>query len=71
MNRLLVSAIFVIFAIQPIQNFMKRIIITAIAILMGFASYAQGHMKFKGHDIDGTPAELAQKLVADGFKITQ
>ena len=50
---------------------MKRIIIAAIAILMAIASYAQGHMKFKGHDIDGTPAELAQKLVADGFKITQ
>lgn len=48
---------------------MKRIIIAAIAVLMGITSYAQEHMKFKGHDIDGTPTQLAEKLVKDGYKL--
>lgn len=47
---------------------MKRIIIIAVALLFGISGFCQEHMKFKGIPIDGTPKELARKLVEQGYK---
>ena len=48
---------------------MKRILFTAVAVLMAISLYAQdAHLKFKGIPIDGNYKEFAQKLIQKDFK---
>lgn len=46
---------------------MRKQIILFIAALMSIGAMAQGHMKFKGIEMTGTPQEFAQKLKAQGL----
>ena len=45
----------------------KKQIILFIAVLMSIGAMAQGHLKFKGVEMAGTPREFAQKLAQTGL----
>lgn len=47
---------------------MKRIITSFAFILSTFFVMAEGHMTFKGVEIDGTIQEFTKKITAKGFK---
>ena len=47
---------------------MKKLLFLFAAILMAANVMAEGHMKFKGIEIDGTPKEFIKQLEAKGFK---
>lgn len=46
---------------------MRRLFFVFAACMMAVTMMAEGHMKFKGVEIDGTPQEFIQKLKAKGF----
>lgn len=46
---------------------MKRLFILIVAVCMIAGVMAEGHMKFKGVEIDGTPKEFVQKMEGKGF----
>ena len=45
----------------------KRLFFILVAVMMVTSIQAEGHMKFKGIEIDGVPQEFVQKLKAKGF----
>ena len=47
---------------------MKRLFFILVAAIMAASLMAEGHMKFKGVEIDGNPQEFVQKLTAMGYK---
>lgn len=47
---------------------MKRLFILLAAAMMTAGAMAEGHLKFKGVEINGTPQEFAKQLVAKGFE---
>jgi hypothetical protein len=46
---------------------MKRLLNFFVAVCMTASVLAEGHMKFKGVEIDGTPKEFVQKMKEKGF----
>lgn len=45
---------------------MKRLFFFLLPVLMGLNVMAEGHLKFKGIEINGTPKEFVQKLTEKG-----
>lgn len=46
---------------------MKRLLFVFVACIIAATIMAEGHMKFKGVEIDGTPKEFVQKMKEKGF----
>ena len=46
---------------------MKKIFILCLLAMMSLSTWAEGHLKFKGVEIDGTPIAFARKLQQKGF----
>ena len=49
---------------------MKKLFTFLAAVMVAVSMMAEGHMKFKGVEIDGTPEEFVSKMKAKGFVYT-